>query len=76
MIVVVLRIRVTSGDADTPAMLDEAPRRRLPLSGGRGALADALAATDEVLRQLPAGVYAAGRPVLVGGREGLGEVAP
>ena len=38
--------------------------------------ADALATPGEVLRQVPAGAHAAARPVLAGGRESLGEVAP
>ena len=38
--------------------------------------ADALAAQDEALCRLSTGVYVAARPVLVSGRESLGEVAP
>ncbi len=52
MIVLVSRTRLTSGNADVPAVADEA------------------------LRRLPAGIYAATRPVLAGGWESLGEVSP
>ncbi len=76
MIVVVSHIRVTNGNGDPPSVLDEALRRRLPLPGGRGALADALATPGEVLRRLSPGVYAAARPVLASGRDSLGEVSP
>ena len=37
--------------------------------------ADTLAA-DEARRQVPAGAYAAARPILAGGRESQAEVAP
>ncbi len=76
MIVVVSHIRVTNGNGDPPSVLVEAPRRRLPLPGGRGVLADALATPGEVLRRLSAGVYAAVRSVLAAGRDSVGEVSP
>ena len=65
MIVVLWHRRVASGTGAAPAAPDEALRRLLPLPGGRGALADAVAAPDEAPRQSPAG-----------GRDSLGEVSP
>ena len=36
----------------------------------------ALMVLDKALRRLPAGAHAAARPILVGERDSLGEVAP